>query len=29
MIRTVTGDVDTIDGRILAREHLPIDLSAQ
>src|SRR6478752_1200164 len=29
MIRTVTGDVDTIDGRILAHEHLQIDLSAQ
>ena len=29
MIRTVTGDVDKIDGRILAHEHLQIDLSAQ
>ena len=29
MIRTVTGDVDEIDGRILAHEHLQIDLSAQ
>jgi phosphotriesterase-related protein len=29
VIRTVTGDVDTIDGRILAHEHLQIDLSAQ
>jgi len=29
MIRTVTGDVETIDGRILAHEHLQIDLSAQ
>ena len=29
MIRTVTGDVETIEGRILAHEHLQIDLSAQ
>jgi phosphotriesterase-related protein len=29
MIRTVTGDVETISGRILAHEHLQIDLSAQ
>ena len=29
MIRTVTGDVDTIRGRVLAHEHLQIDLSAQ
>ena len=29
MIRTVTGDVDAIRGRILAHEHLQIDLSAQ
>ena len=29
MIRTVTGDVQTISGRILAHEHLQIDLSAQ
>ncbi|MGH6771227.1 MAG: phosphotriesterase family protein [Xanthobacteraceae bacterium] len=29
MIRTVTGDVEAIDGRILAHEHLQIDLSAQ
>ena len=29
MIRTVTGDVETIGGRILAHEHLQIDLSAQ
>ena len=29
MIRTVTGDVATIAGRILAHEHLQIDLSAQ
>lgn len=29
MIRTVTGDVETIRGRILAHEHLQIDLSAQ
>ena len=29
MIRTVTGDVDRINGRILAHEHLQIDLSAQ
>ncbi len=29
MIRTVTGDVETINGRILAHEHLQIDLSAQ
>lgn len=29
MIRTVTGDVAEIRGRILAHEHLQIDLSAQ
>ena len=29
MIRTVTGDVVAIAGRILAHEHLQIDLSAQ
>ena len=29
MIRTVTGDVDSIRGRILPHEHLQIDLSAQ
>jgi phosphotriesterase-related protein len=29
VIRTVTGDVDAIRGRILAHEHLQIDLSAQ
>ena len=29
MIRTVTGDVERIEGRILAHEHLQIDLSAQ
>jgi len=29
LIRTVTGDVDTVRGRILAHEHLQIDLSAQ
>ncbi len=29
MIRTVTGDVDAIAGRILPHEHLQIDLSAQ
>ena len=29
MIRTVTGDVASIEGRILAHEHLQIDLSAQ
>jgi len=29
LIRTVTGDVETIRGRILAHEHLQIDLSAQ
>jgi phosphotriesterase-related protein len=29
VIRTVTGDVDGIEGRILAHEHLQIDLSAQ
>ena len=29
MIRTVAGDVETISGRILAHEHLQIDLSAQ
>src|SRR5438067_1284821 len=29
MIRTVTGDVDAISGRILPHEHLQIDLSAQ
>src|SRR6266550_2652315 len=29
LIRTVTGDVATIAGRILAHEHLQIDLSAQ
>ena len=29
MIRTVTGDVAAISGRILAHEHLQIDLSAQ
>jgi phosphotriesterase-related protein len=29
MIRTVTGDVEAIRGRILAHEHLQIDLSAQ
>jgi len=29
LIRTVTGDVATVAGRILAHEHLQIDLSAQ
>lgn len=29
MIRTVTGDIAGVDGRILAHEHLQIDLSAQ
>jgi phosphotriesterase-related protein len=29
MIRTVTGDIAAIRGRILAHEHLQIDLSAQ
>ncbi len=29
MIRTVTGDVEAIVGRVLAHEHLQIDLSAQ
>src|SRR5882757_11102972 len=29
LIRTVTGDVERIKGRILAHEHLQIDLSAQ
>ncbi len=29
MIRTVTGDVAAVAGRILAHEHLQIDLSAQ
>ena len=29
MIRTVTGDVGVIAGRVLAHEHLQIDLSAQ
>jgi phosphotriesterase-related protein len=29
VIRTVTGDVEAISGRILAHEHLQIDLSAQ
>jgi len=29
VIRTVTGDVTAISGRILAHEHLQIDLSAQ
>jgi phosphotriesterase-related protein len=29
LIRTVTGDVESIRGRILAHEHLQIDLSAQ
>jgi phosphotriesterase-related protein len=29
VIRTVTGDIDNIRGRILAHEHLQIDLSAQ
>jgi phosphotriesterase-related protein len=29
VIRTVTGDVESISGRILAHEHLQIDLSAQ
>lgn len=29
MIRTVTGDVETISGRTLPHEHLQIDLSAQ
>ena len=29
MIRTVAGDIETIRGRILAHEHLQIDLSAQ
>jgi phosphotriesterase-related protein len=29
VIRTVTGDVETVRGRILAHEHLQIDLSAQ
>lgn len=29
MIRTVTGDLDAIEGRVLAHEHLRLDLSAQ
>jgi phosphotriesterase-related protein len=29
LIRTVTGDIDSVSGRILAHEHLQIDLSAQ
>ena len=29
VIRTVTGDIETVRGRILAHEHLQIDLSAQ
>jgi phosphotriesterase-related protein len=29
LIRTVTGDVETLRGRVLAHEHLQIDLSAQ
>jgi phosphotriesterase-related protein len=29
VIRTVTGDIEGVDGRILAHEHLQIDLSAQ
>src|SRR5215510_5136445 len=29
VIRTVTGDVERIEGRILPHEHLQIDLSAQ
>jgi phosphotriesterase-related protein len=29
VIRTVTGDVETVRGRVLAHEHLQIDLSAQ
>jgi phosphotriesterase-related protein len=29
VIRTVTGDIAAVDGRILAHEHLRIDLSAQ
>jgi phosphotriesterase-related protein len=29
VIRTVTGDIAAVDGRILAHEHLQIDLSAQ
>ena len=29
MIRTVSGDVGAIAGRVLAHEHLQIDLSAQ
>jgi phosphotriesterase-related protein len=29
VIRTVTGDIDTVSGRILPHEHLQIDLSAQ
>lgn len=29
MIRTVTGDVEAVHGRILPHEHLQIDLSAQ
>src|SRR5262245_66652578 len=29
VIRTVTGDVEGIEGRILPHEHLQIDLSAQ
>jgi phosphotriesterase-related protein len=29
MIRTVTSDMESINGRILAHEHLQIDLSAQ
>lgn len=29
MIRTVTGDIAVVQGRILAHEHLQIDLSAQ
>jgi phosphotriesterase-related protein len=29
LIRTVTGDIETLEGPILAHEHLQIDLSAQ
>src|SRR5215475_1483412 len=29
VIRTVTGDIETVRGRVLAHEHLQIDLSAQ
>jgi len=29
LIRTVTGDLAAVEGRVLAHEHLQIDLSAQ